>query len=250
MQWAPAVVLLAGCYAPLAPEGAPCGDGLRPCPTGQMCNPADNRCYADPQNGTDGPKPVDGASADTPAGCVARRLLTGGVDVTSQGWTVERTGGTVTYANGVTTLTTSGNARQLLVLRNAFPPERWLLEVTAEVVQSGGHTPSNAAIALMASFHDPLGDTDDLKRMVFLDENAWGFGDGGVSLGTALKLLATYRLERTSNGGIKVSVTTSGTTSITAAPFTTNGSIAIGDQTTEAGLDSTFRITSVDLMCP
>jgi len=255
MRWAPVVALLAGCYAPLAPEGAPCGDGLRPCPTGQMCNPADNRCYDDPQPGVDAP-PRDSTSVDAPSSsaCVPRRLLTGGTDVTAQGWTIERSGaGTITYSPGLTTLTTTANARQLIVLRGAFPPDRWALQITGELVATGGCTPNNAAAAFMASFHDPSGDATDYARMLCVAESNIAWGDGTSSLMVAFNSVGTIKLERTTTtiAGIKATVqATNGQASITAGPFTSNGAVAIGDQSTEPGLDSTMRIVSVDLMCP
>jgi len=214
-----------------------------------MCNLADNRCYSDPPPGVDAKPPnIDGT---LPVICTPRRLLAGGIAVEQQGWSIERVGtGTVTYAQGVTTLTTSNNGRQLLVLRNVFPPTQWAIVIAGEVIQAGGHTPSNASIALMSSFTDPTGTDGERARMIFVDEAAWGFGAGGTSIGTNMKLPSTYRLERTAGGGLKASVTTTGTSSVSTGSFTSNGTIAVGDQTTEMGLDSTFRITSIDLECP
>jgi hypothetical protein len=63
--------------------------------------------------------------------------------------------------------------------------------------------------------------------------------------------MGVYRFERLVNGssiGVKATVLING--SIALSPVTSNGTIAIGDQTTEPGLVSTMRIYSVDLMCP
>ena len=80
MRWVALLVCGGGCFTPAPPEGAPCGDGLRPCPTGQQCHPADNRCYEDPPPGgpdASTPPPIDAPTA----ACTPRRLLTGGLPV-------------------------------------------------------------------------------------------------------------------------------------------------------------------------
>lgn len=245
--------VLGGCYAPAPPEGAPCGEGLRPCPAGQRCSAIDNRCYRDPQGTTDGPPGGDGAPGDgTPATtCTPRRLLTGGTDVTAQGWTIERVGaGTIAYAAGSTMLATTNDARQLIVLRDAFPPDRWTLVVTGDITASGGCMPNNAAAAVMASFHDPTGDANDQARMLCFTADGVRWGDGGGSV-SGVPFAGAVTLAPTSTG-IRATFTLEGggTLAISSGPFTTNGSIAIGDQTTAAGLDSQLRIQSVDLMCP
>ncbi|HWO21520.1 MAG TPA: hypothetical protein VNO30_22280 [Kofleriaceae bacterium] len=245
MRWV-VVVGLVGCYAPAPPEGAPCGEGLRRCPTGQTCNSADDRCHADPPAG-DGATATDGSAGV----CVPRRLLAGGQAVEGQGWTIERAGtGTVTYGGGVTALSTTENARQLIVLRDAFPSTEWSLMIMAQVVQSGGCTASHAAAAFMAGFHGPVGDTADRARMLCASEGSVSWGDGSVSIGVSLDTLAQIKLERTANG-IRANVLASGGMgTITGSNFTSNGTIAIGDQTTEPGLDSMIRLVSVDLTCP
>lgn len=246
MRWV-AIVGLAGCYAPAPPEGAPCSEGSRACPAGQTCHLADDRCYLDPRPGTDASTPDD-ASAGA---CVPRRLLTGGQPVEGQGWTIARVGsGTITYGGGMTTLTTTENARQLIVLRDAFPPSRWALTIVAQVVQSGGCMAGHAAAAFMAGFHDPVGDTADRARMLCVRDDGSAWGDGTVSTGVGLDTLGQIKLERTANGIRATVQSAGGMSTFSSGGFTSNGTIAIGDQTTNAGLDSTIRIVSVDLTCP
>jgi hypothetical protein len=243
---------LAGCYTAVPAEGVPCGDGLKPCPAGQTCSPIDDRCWTDPPGGVDAKTdaPDDASTAST---CVPRRLLTGGMDVTAQGWTIERVGkGTITYSGANTTLATTEGATQLIVLRGAFPPDRWSIQVIGEVATSGGCTPNNAAAAIMASFHDPGGTPSDYPRMLCIGETKASWGDGSGSLGVALKATGILKLERAMTGtGIKATVQSGGgVVSMTASGFTSNGAIAIGDQSSQLGLDSTMSILSVDLMCP
>src|SRR5690242_19995538 len=97
MRWL-VVVVLAGCYAPVAPDGAPCAEGQR-CPSGQACNLLDNRCYyTDPPESPRNDGGTDASTVGNPDGgpdggspvtvCVPRRLLTGGTDPATQGWVV------------------------------------------------------------------------------------------------------------------------------------------------------------------
>jgi hypothetical protein len=244
------VALVAGCFSPAPPEGAPCGEGLRPCPSGQACNPTDNRCYAELPPGSDAPPNGDALLVDAPPGvCAPRRLLAGGMPVEAQGWAIERTGGTITYGAGMTTLTTTGNARQLLTLANALPATGWQLRIITQVIDSGGCAAGNAAIAFMPSFHPPTGDDADLARMLCLTKTTANFNNG-TSLGVTFANLGQIIIERTAAGGIKYTLQGSSMASVTFGNFTTSGTIAIGDQTTSAGLDSTFVLVSVDLACP
>ena len=238
--------LAAGCYSAAPPEGAPCGEG-RTCPHGQSCSLLDNRCYRDPEGPMDGPMSTT-PDTPVPTTCTPRRLLMGGGDPAAQGWTVLHTGSyTISggSSGGQTMLMTRNDSTLLLVYRNAFPPDRWAIEVTMQVMQSGGHATNEAAIAVMPSFHDPLGSDQDRSRMMFLDMDRIGFG--GTSIGAPTTAMSKYRLEHTAGGGMKV---TADFGSLEIGSVISNGTIAIGDQTTSAGLDSTFSIASVDLFCP
>ena len=244
------VALFVGCYAPVAPAGAPCGeDGA--CPTGLGCfaTPQGDRCLPAAPGSIDAPPepPVDSTSIDGPAACTPRTLLAGGSNAAEQGWEIVRIGnGSISTANGITTLATTGDARQLLVLRDAIPADRFIVEVNLEVVASGARTTGLGAVALMMSFHDPSGDAMDLSRMVALD--TLGMQIGTASVGFDTTTMHAYQIERTATGSIRAAVGGGGT--VTVSPFTTNGTIAIGDQSTAPGLDSTIRISSILLMCP
>lgn len=239
--------MLVGCYAPSAPNGAPCADGQL-CPAGLTCTatPAGDRCLDEPPGGIDAPEdpPIDGP----PGGCTPRVLLAAGTEPEAQGWVLEHagTGFSHSVTPGFLELKTTSDTRQMLVLANAVPTDRFVVELVVQVDASGGHTDTDAAVALMASFHTPVGSSTDLTRMIKLDTDSMSFD--GASIGLTTTVMQTYRIERTAAGGIKVSIPNGG--SISTSPFTTNGTIAIGDQTQAAGLDSTLRIASVTLMCP
>ena len=252
MRWL-VVVALAGCYNAIPVEGAPCGEPNRSCPTGQRCG-TDDRCHKDPTTSDIDAPPGggDGGPDAMTIACAPRRLLTGGQDPVAQGWTIERSGSfSMTVGNGVTTMGTTNGGTQLLVLANALPTEKWGIQVIMTVTQSGGHTTNQAALALMASYRAPMGDAEDRKKMLWLETADAGWGDGTGSVGINMQQQATVKLERTNANGIKAAIQSMlGMASTTAGGFTTNRTIAIGDQSAAMGLDSQFQITSIDLYCP
>jgi hypothetical protein len=249
MRWV-VVVALAGCYSAVPAEGVPCGEPPEhACPRGQICGP-DNRCSKDPASDVDA-APGEAGPDGPPAACTPKRLLTGGQSAMAQGWTIEGSGSRMyNESNGLTTLTTT-NGHQMLVRANALPVgARWGLQVEMTVVSSGGHAANAAAIALMASYRAPMGDDGDRKKMLFVDNANVGWGDGTVMIGVMMQQAATVKLESTTSGGLKATVMAGGGGTMTTPSFTTNGTIAIGDQTTAMGLDSMFQISSIDLYCP
>ncbi|MBX3154793.1 MAG: hypothetical protein KF773_02250 [Deltaproteobacteria bacterium] len=248
---------LAACYAPSPPSGAPCS-AARDCPAGLVCTatPGGERCL--PADGTAAdasPPGGDGAAppADGPSGaCTPKVLLDGTVPPMAQGWELVQAGSLTltTGSTGTTLTTTGGTTRALLVLRNAVPTSAaFTLDFTVQVVASGGHAPGEAAVALMASFHDPTGDSADRARMVYLDKEAVGWGDAGLTVGLDTTQLRTYRLALQANGALRFSLL-DGSLSIGGGAFVTNGTIAIGDQSSAMGLDASIHIVSVVRGCP
>src|SRR5689334_10128436 len=199
MRWV-VVVVLAGCYNAVPPEGAPCGEPNRSCPSGQRCG-TDDHCHYDPTTGDVDAPPGGGDSgggADAlTIACAPRRLLTGGTDPVAQGWTWDRGGSySTTINNGMTQLSTSGTGYQMLVLADALPTDRWGIRVVMNVLQSGGHSTNAAALALMASYRASLGNDEDRKRMLWLETADAGWGDGSGSVGINMQQQATVNLER------------------------------------------------------
>jgi hypothetical protein len=74
MRALPAAALLAGCYAPSPPPGAPCVDGV--CPTGLVCSPATNTCERDAVNrdGGNDDAPIDAPDASVSQYRYRRRI--------------------------------------------------------------------------------------------------------------------------------------------------------------------------------
>lgn len=218
-------------------------------PGGDHCLPAETTgADASPPNGDGAVDPP----GDGPSGaCTPKVLLDGTNTPMMQGWELVRSGSLTLSTNGMgTTLaTTGGTSRALLVLRDALPTTGpWILDVTVQVLASGGHDAGDASVALMSSFHDPVGDDADRARMVYLDTDAVGWGDAALSVGFDATAPTTYRIERSANGSIRFGV--EGNISVGGGAFTTNGTIAIGDQTSTMGLDGSVRIVSVARGCP
>jgi hypothetical protein len=95
----------------------------------------------------------------------------------------------------------------------------------------------------------PLGAAVDRGQMVYLDAARIGWGDD-----TAMHAVATtgafhdYVLAVDAAGTARVTV--DGVPALTRNGFVTNGTIAVGDQTNDANVDSTLRVRSIVLLCP
>jgi hypothetical protein len=111
------------------------------------------------------------------------------------------------------------------------------------------HTRSDCGAAIMGSYTPPkFGTRSERSQMFFTDEDVIGWGDDSLTIsfehgGTH----GTYELLVDAEKNAHLSV--DGVEELTRSNFVTNGTIAIGDQTNEAGLDSTLRIRSVTRLC-
>jgi hypothetical protein len=197
-----------------------------------------------------------GTDAGQDAATCPTMLLEGGTDLELQGWsTVMQGPATLTY--GATfvqleTTTTSGasSGGQLLVtLPDAVEPP-FRLEVVMQVEAVNAHNPFDSAAAILGSFTPPFGVGNERAQMIYVDANAVGWADDSASaaLTTTDDGYHTYVLSVDESGNAQLSV--DGTQALTRAGYTTNGTIAIGDQTNDANVDSTLRIRSVRLLCP
>lgn len=183
-------------------------------------------------------------------------LLEGGTDLELQGWsTVTQSPATITYGDTLVqleTTTTSGafaGGQLLLVLPDAVElPFR--LEVVMQVETVNPHNQGDSAAAILGSFTPTFGDGPERSQMIYVDADAVGWGDDSASAPLTITDGGdhTYLLEVDESGNAQLSV--DGTQVLTRTGYTTNGTIAIGDQTNDANVDSTLRIRSVRLLCP
>jgi hypothetical protein len=196
----------------------------------------------------------DGGDAST----CATPLLVGGTDVTTQGWSVvAQAPDTVTYGADYVRLSTSTTAGgqsggQLLIdYPGAFTSgTAFKIQIVMQVESVNAHNMYDSAAAIMGSFHPTAGTQTDRGEMIYLDSAAMGWGDDSASAAFAVTdgNYHTYVLSVDAAGTASVSV--DGAAKLTRSGFTTNGTLAIGDQTNDANVDSAIRIRSVTKLCP
>lgn len=195
---------------------------------------------------------VDAVELDA---CATRTLFMGGVAPGAQGWSVvQQQPSSVLMPTATTTVLTSSTAvgattggQVLLTLPGATLP--FTIEVTLRVEAVDNHNLSDAAVAIMGSFTPPFGLPAERSQMIYIDGNRLGFADNsGQFAANALDgSFHTYRVEVDALGNLRVH--RDGTLALERAGYTTNGTIAIGDQTNDANVDATITIQSVTLLC-
>jgi hypothetical protein len=202
--------------------------------------------------------PPDSPDAAIDAPTCPKVLLTGGSDVTAQGWTVvQQAPSTLTYVDDYTRIetTTVSMARtsgQLLLTHptavEVGQPFRIQFELMVE--SASRHDPLDAGAAILGAFTPPFGNSTDRAQMIYLDTAALGWSDDTASFPAAIVNGAyhTYVLSVDSAGVGRL--TTDGTAALTRDNFTFNGRIAIGDQTNEPGIDGAMRIRKITRLCP
>lgn len=86
--------------------------------------------------------------------------------------------------------------------------------------------------------------------MIYLDSSAIGWADDSASSPITITDGAYHTYVLSVDASSNAEVTVDGTPVLTRSGYTTNGTIAIGDQTNEPNVDATVRIRSVRLLCP
>ncbi|UJR83164.1 hypothetical protein [Sandaracinus amylolyticus] len=200
---------------------------------------------------------VDAGSVD--AATCPTTLLVGGADIASQGWTTAMGDpATLTYGADhvqLETTTASGGARtsgHLLLTRAGavVPGEPYRLEIEMRIDSVTPHNQGDSAAAILGSFTPLFGIPAERAQMIYVDANAVGWADDSASSPLAITNgeYHTYVLAVDASGAAELSI--DGAPVLTRAGYTTNGTIAIGDQTNDPNVDSTLRIRSVRLLCP
>lgn len=210
--------------------------------------------------GSHGASPDAPPAIDAPAACTPTPLLVGGTDVTQQKWTVIQSG-PATMTNGddfvqLTTTTTSNVGGQLLITLtrpDLFTPP-FKLAVVMKVLSIAPHQPDplDAAVAIMPSITDTFGSTDERSQMISIESNKISCADGKPSVTASLVdgAFHTYTLAVDAARTMTLSIDDQATPVITRKAITTDGTIALGDQTNDASFDSSLQIRSVTLLCP
>lgn len=202
--------------------------------------------------------PIADAAGDAAPTCQPTQLLTGGTDVAAQGWSVVmQPPATLSYVQDYVKLQTStstgaGAGGQLLLDHPGAVEmgKPFKIQVVMLVEAVKPHNPFDSAAAILGSFTPPFGAGNDRNQMIYLDSDKIGWADGTQSFTVAVTDSAYHTYELSVDAGGAAAVTIDGAQALTRTGFTTNGAIAVGDQTNEANVDSTLRIRSVTRLCP
>jgi hypothetical protein len=204
----------------------------------------------------DSPPGTPDAGMPDAGGCVDTAIFLGGMDVAAQGWDVTQSGAASvnTFGPTITQITTqtvgSGGAQLLISKRNAVTPgAAFIVELSMQVMAADPHNFLDGASVLMGSFSGGFGDGVERGEMIYIDPGAIGWADDtGTAPGNATDTFHNYRLSVDAGGNATVS--RDGVALLNRAGFTTNGTIAFGDQTNDANVEANLLIRSVTLICP
>jgi hypothetical protein len=196
------------------------------------------------------------AAPDAAASC-PRTLLIGGTMVEPQGWSiVMQPPASLSYGPDYVRLDTSTlmgattSGQLLLNYPGALPAPPFRLQVVLLVECVNPHNSFDAAAAIMASYTPPFGAGNDRGQMVYLDGGRIGWADDTAMFTASITNNAYHTVEVAVSASTTAQVTIDGVPALMRNGFVSNGAIAIGDQTNDAGVDSAIRIRSVTLLCP
>jgi len=225
-------------------------------------------CGSGPAERADAPAPVvdavdavedaaPDAMPDAVLGCQPTPLLVGSSDVVAQGWSVVTSGAAVlsyegAYARLQTSTGVNAISGQLLLMRtNAFELDQpFKVEIVMQVDAVDPHDPFDAAAAILGSFTPPFGVGNQREQMIYLDAAKLGWADDSASHAASVQDGADHVYQLSVDTDHVARVTVDGAAALSRPAFTSNGTLAIGDQTNEPNLDSTLRIRSVTRLCP
>lgn len=211
----------------------------------------------DPTNECRQCRPALSATAWSSRGAVP--IFTGGTAPVTQGWTViSGPPATLTEGEdylGFATTTTTGAAFsgwQLLYRAGVVPTDRpFALRVELRVEAVNQHNTADSAAALLGSFSPESNHGTQAERasMVYLDADGLGWGDETKSASVRVTDGAYHTVELAVDVDRTATVRFDGTARFTRPGYVTNGTIAVGDQTADARLDSKLRIRSISRVC-
>ncbi len=112
------------------------------------------------------------------------------------------------------------------------------------------HNSLDSGAAILGSFTPSFGNSTDRSQMIYLDSAAIGWADDTQSAAFSVTDGAYHVYELAVDAAKVATVSVDGVAKLTRNNFTTNGTIAIGDQTNDANVDGAVRIKSVERLCP
>jgi hypothetical protein len=193
------------------------------------------------------------------ARCEEATLLTGGSDPAAQGWTVQQSGfAELTFPDPQTTqlFTDSGGpeAGGTLVLRRdgaVTPGRAFIIEVVLMVVLIGNneHDLYDMPVGIMGSYSGYPGTVAERQQHVYLDRTRLGWtDDSDTAPFVTTDAFHTYQLSVDEDGAATLSV--DGQPLLQRTGFATNGTIAVGDQTSRIFFEATTQVRSIRKLCP
>ncbi len=143
------------------------------------------------------------------------------------------------------TSTISGSGGQLLLtypnaVQDGTP---FKLQVVMLVESVNTHNPLDSAAAILGSLTGAFGGTADRAQMIYLDSGKIGWADDSQSFTTSVQDGAYHTYVLSVDASKVAQVRADGNPALTRNNFTTNGTIAIGDQTNDANFESTLLIS-------
>jgi hypothetical protein len=201
-------------------------------------------------------QPAQAATAWSSRGTLT--LLSGKADPATEGWS--QTAGApyeVTQGADYVRLATStaGGAttsgQNLLYRPHTVPVGKaFTIRATLQVESVNNHNQYDSATAIMGAFTPAAGLPAERAQMIYLDTAAIGWADDSSSkpFTNVDSAYHIYVLSVDAAGG--ATFTADGTAQLTRAGYTTNGTIAIGDQTNDKNYDGVMRVRTVERICP
>ncbi|HEY0192441.1 MAG TPA: hypothetical protein VGC42_15080 [Kofleriaceae bacterium] len=202
---------------------------------------------------------IDAPPDAPPDAACEKTLLVGGVDVAGQGWIIyQQQPEMITYGADYTQLTTSTTAMassggQLLLARasSVAVDQPFKLEVVMQVVAISSHADDtlDASAGILGSLTGQVGSSSDRAEMVSMypDRIVWADDAATHAVNIVDGAFHTYVLAVDAKR--QASLSLDGAVILTRASYVTNGTVAVGDQSNDAGLDATTRIKQVRLLC-
>jgi len=197
--------------------------------------------------------------ASPDAATCPKDLLVGGTSMTveAQGWTVAmQAPASLTYGADYVRLETTTNASartsgQLLLHRQgSLPPPPFGFEVELLVERVNSHNQLDAAAAILGSFTPPAGVNSDRAEMIYLDAGQIGWADDTQSSAATIAGGVYHKVRLTVAADGTAQVALDGNMVASRAGFTSNGAIAVGDQTNDPAVDAATQIRRITLLCP
>ena len=186
-------------------------------------------------------------------------LLVGGDDIAAQGWTTVSFSqpSSLTYGADYVRLATSTNSGaqtsgQLLIKRadavDATKP--FVLRMTLLVEAASRHNTLDSGAAILGSLTGQVGQSNERAQMLYLDSGAIGWADDTQSASFPVTDGAYHVYELSVDAAKVATVSVDGVAKLTRNNFSSNGTLALGDQTNDPNVDGVMRIKSVERLCP